>query len=262
MNPNFPRLLACGVFALAASAGEPTTRLNPFAGQNLGEIRAIAKAESRPAGENLRAAWQLYYELEGSWKPKAAKPKPETVQRLDRLRAKLESLPQPPPFDENVPMKTVGLAHDANDPKFTTQLETPEYQNQKALVLVYLSEHEIDRPQAANRAGRLLTVLAVSHPWDWQVHALFARLLADAGQSAVAWKMVANSLFLNPHPDLDDLGYFAFIGRIAAVNSWQEIQLAMREATPDQNLAEQAIKDSNVMFAPGAEPRNFPIKAP
>jgi hypothetical protein len=142
----------------------------------------------------------------------------------------------------------VGLADKIGDDVFLKQKATPEYLNLKALALVYLTEHELDRTGAAQKAGVYLAALAITHPWDWQVHGLYSRFLIDARQNGPAWDEARLSLFLNPNPNGEALRSFAFVGSIAAHDKWIEIEVAIREASKDDSAAEHAIIEAEPLF--------------
>lgn len=182
---------------------------------------------------------------------------------MDQLKAKLERIPGPPWFlgvIDPVHPKDSQIAERVGDSAFETQRATVEYQSMKALAIVYLTEHELDRPNSANDAGRFLSVLTQTHPWDWETHALFSRLFIDAGQSDSGWHSALLSIFLNPQPNLEDLKYFAFVGRASGRAQWPEIQAAIRDAAPDSATAEQAIRASVPLFNSDVKVTNIPQK--
>ncbi len=113
----------------------------------------------------------------------------------------------------------------------------------------WVTEHELDRTGAAQSAWKYLMALSITHPWDWEVHGLYSRLLVDAQQPGPAWQEAKLSLFLNPEPSLGDLNFFAFIGAIAAKGEWPEIQKAMKQAALDDKVAELAIVQSDKLFS-------------
>jgi hypothetical protein len=248
---------AVGLSTLALSgatarAAIPSTELYPFPGYDLGAIRAKTKAEWSSDSKELAEAWRLYAELQGAWMPGARKPQKQTIARLDKIKAELESCPKPGWFVAVLNSPGSGqsqLADKIGDQAFERQKSTPEYQALKALAIVYLTEHELDRDGSAQNAGRYFTALSITHPWDWQVHALYSRLLVDARITEPGWEAEKQSLFLNPEPILGDLKFFAFIGSIAAKSKWPEIQEAIRQAAPDRAVAEQAIAESAKLFS-------------
>jgi hypothetical protein len=248
-------LISLGVVGFAAGA-VPSAKFYPFPGYDLETVRAKTKAESAPDTPDLAEAWRLYGELQGSWRPGAPKPDAEAVAAVDALAGKLEALPRPAWYaaamDPGHPVET-GLADAVGDPVFEAQKATPEYQALKALALVYLTEHELDRKGAAENARRCLVALAVTHPWDWQVHGLYGRFLVDAQLGAPAWEEAKLSLFLDPDPQLNQLKAFAFIGAIAEKSEWPEIQEAMRQACRDGRTADLAIGQSEDLYSGGAK---------
>jgi hypothetical protein len=246
--------LALVVLQCGLRAAIPSSELYPFPGYDLDLVRAKTAAESSGDSAEIVEAWKLYGELQGAWAPQAKPVNPETTAHLDRLKKKLEGLPVPFWFSEQLAHPGSGqisLADKIGDETFRKQKASPEYQNLKALALVYLSEHELDRTGAAQKAGEYLSALAITHPWDWQVHGLYGRFLIDAQQNAPAWDEARLSLFLNPDPSVENLKSFAFVGSIAAHDKWIEIEVAIREASKDDSAAERAILESEPMFTGG-----------
>ncbi|MEO7598539.1 MAG: hypothetical protein ABIV50_06380, partial [Opitutus sp.] len=251
-NKSASVLIALGLFAVAARGLVPSTELYPFPGFDLEVVRAKTAAEALPASADLQEAWRLKQELQGSWAPDARKPKAATLAKLDQLKSHLEALPKPDWFLEvfNSPEpRPTRLADKIGDATFVRQRATPEYQALKSLAIVYLTEHELDRPAAAQSAGRFLTALSITHPWDWEVHGLHARFLVDSQRFGPAWVSARQSLFLNPAPDAENLKFFAFVGSISAKEKWPEIQIAMQQAALDSRVADRAITESALLFS-------------
>ena len=127
----------------------PNTNLYPFGNTDLLQVRKIAKAESHiPERARVDRTSRLYGVLQGAWRPDAHKPTAETIAQLDALKVKLEALEVPAWFTRAIQdpraVRAV-LADKVGDSSFVEQRETPEYQMLKALALVYLTEHELDR---------------------------------------------------------------------------------------------------------------------
>jgi hypothetical protein len=184
------------------------------------------------------------------------KPPEQTIAQLNQLKAKLETLPKPPWFSDALdpvqPVQT-SLADKVGDRTFEKQKSSPEYQALKALAIVYLTEHELDREGSAQKANQYLVALTITHPWDWELHGLYSRFLIDARNNGPAWEEAKLSVFLNPQPSLDQLKSFAFVGSIAAKEKWPEIQRAMRQAATDDRIAELAIVESEGIFSRDAK---------
>lgn len=198
--------------------------------------------------------------------PGARKPDASTVARIERLRTKLEAQPMPAWFADAIKphaSSTVSssLADKIGDAEFERQKATPEYQARKALALVYLAEHELDKPDAATKAGMYLSILGATHPWDWEVHNLYSRLLLDARLNQPAWNAARLGLFLNPRPNVDDLQYFAFVGSIADRGQWPEIQQAIKDAAPVTLIADQAIAKVRGLYGPSVKALVVPPKS-
>lgn len=248
----FAILTLLGFFVAIDRAAIPSTELYPFPGYDLGAVRTKTEAEWSPDSVELAQAWHLYSEIQGSWMPDAPKAPEQTIGQLDRLKKRLETMPTPSWFSDALdPARVVqtGLAEKVGDQTFEKQKSTPEYQALKALAIVYLTEHELDRDGAAQKADRYLVALAITHPWDWEVHGLYGRFLLDARTNGPAWDEAKLSVFLNPNPTLGQLKAFAFIGSIVAKEKWPEIQEAMRQAATDDRVAELAIEESGKLFS-------------
>lgn len=239
----------------AVSAASPASKFYPFPGYDLDLVRAKTKAESAPNIPELDQAWRLFGELQGAWMKGAPQPSAETIAALDALAKKLEALPKPAwfPADSAPGNYETGLAEKIGDPVFVAQKATPEYQAVKALALVYLAGHELDRSGASANAQRYLLALVRTHPWDWQVHGLYGRFLVDLQQHDAAWNEAILGLYLNPKPELGALKAFAFIGSIAAKSEWPEIQEAMRQACADDKVVSLAIEESDPLYTSAAE---------
>lgn len=268
MNNNLSGVLVfLSLFVPPAPAAIPTTELYPFPRDELSALRATTKAEWAPNTKELDEAWRLYGELEGAWKSDAPRPKKETLDRLDMLKARLEALPKPAWFSEalssgEATQVHAHLADKIGDETFEKQRCTPEYQALKALAIIYIAEHELDRPDAVRNAATYFSVLALTHPWDWQIHALYSRLLVDAKLTEPGWMAARESIFLNPAPNVSDLVFFAFIGSIAAREKWPEIQEAMRQAAQDDKVAELAIVEAAKFYGTNAKVTEVPPKTP
>ena len=265
MSPQALAILLFFAFCSLASADGPRSILYPFPDTDLQEIRRITKAETIPASQELNEAWRLYGELKGGWMPNAPKPAVRTIAQLDLLKSKLERSKTPEWFSKALrsPRSSKAeLADKIGDPIFERQRDTSEFQRLKALAIVYLTEHELDREGSASHAGTYLTILTIAHTWDWELHALYARLLIDAGQAGPGWQSATLSIFLNPSPSLKDLEFFAFVGSSADKKQWPEIQIAIRQAAPDAKIAEEAITASAPLFSDAAKLKLVPANPP
>ena len=241
------------VIAACLRGAVPKSPYYPFAPADLEKIRAISRAESIPDAPDLTLAWELYGKVQGSWKPGAPKPSKEVILQLDELKSKLESAPKPQWFQDalnssSAPSGQVTLPKRIGDDVFFDEADSPAYQSQKALTIVYLAEHEIDRPDAVDKAGRYLTLLSVKHPWDWEVHALYARLLSDAELPDPSFHAAVMSIYLNPSPAIGDLEFFAFIGACSKKDQWDEIRRIIDETAPDERTAKQVSEKAKRMF--------------
>ena len=243
----------------------PSSPYYPFGKEDLATIRAIAKAERIQDSTDLALAWELYKDLENSWAPGAPKPSGTTISRLDALKGRLEALPKPKWFqaalDAAGPLGTqTQFPQKIGDGIFVDQSDDAGYQTQKALAVVYMAEHEIDRPSGANNAGRYLTLLAFKHTWDWEVHALYARLLSDAGLRGPALHEAVMGIYLDPNPDSRALDYFAFICATSKEIQWDGVRMIIKDAVSDRQVAEAAIERSKRLFDPRIQVNIVPPK--
>jgi hypothetical protein len=247
-------LLGVAAFQICSLHGAlPKSQYYPFAPTDLVAIRAITKAESIADSPDLTLAWDLYTKVQGSWKPGSEKPSKQVVSALDGLKDKLETAPKPQWILDHLisgsaPDPHVAFAESIGDATFVDQADSPAYQSQKALTIVYLAEHEIDRPEAADKAGTYLTLLSLKHPWDWQIHGLYSRLLTDAGLQEPSFREAVMSLYLNPQPKLEDLQFFAFIAATSKRDQFESIQQIIKETAVDAGTAELAIEHAAVYF--------------
>ena len=245
---------ALGGSAFSAPPDAPPPEY-PFGDAPLSDIRQIASAEASafPLAPTLMQAWSLYLKVQGNWLPGHARPTRDTVAEIDALKARLLAVPSPSWFTETLTSakgeQETKMSDTVGDAVFVAQAADPGYQRMKALALLYLCEHELNRPGSANNAGRTLTALLLSHPWDWEVQALYSRLLLDAKMNTAAFACATQSIYLNPKPSLADLEYFAFIGCAVAKDQWPAIQDAIRAAAPDAATAERAIADMQKIYS-------------
>lgn len=233
----------------------------PIDKDKIAHNRSIAAKESRAEEPELLEAWSLYRSVQGCWMPDAPKPDRAKVRRLDSLTSDLkrESVSTwLKEFEAKGPTFAAVIPVSIDDPAFAAQSAVREYQIQKALAICYMAEHELDVPDAANRAGNLLTALLATHPWDWEVHALYARLLADAQLPGIALKEAGYSLCLNPDPSQADIEYFIFIA-FTAKAELKSVTEAITEAVTDKQLQCQMIKKTEETFASGKR-RFIPAK--
>jgi len=135
------------------------------------------------------------------------------------------------------------LNFDPASPGFTPFRQTETTEQIKALALVYLTEHELDRKGAADKAATALTVLISRTYFDYELHALFARFLADARIPTEAMKEAHLSIYLNPAPTRADLEFATFIFLTAVgKDGWGPIQSILREAASKPEDAETVIQ--------------------
>jgi hypothetical protein len=266
INSAFIWMLVIGfISACSLQSAIPRSPYYPFGKEDLATIRAIAKAERIQDSTDLALAWELYKELENSWAPGAPKPSETTISKLDTLKGRLEGLPKPKWFEAALnaagpPGTQMQLPQKIGDGIFVDQTDDAGYQNQKALAVVYMAEHEIDRPSGANNAGRYLTLLTFKHTWDWEVHALYARLLSDAGLRGPALHEAVLGIYLNPDPDGRALDYFAFICANSKKIQWDGVQMIIKDAVGDRQIAEAAIERSKRLFDPRIKATIVPPK--
>ncbi len=132
---------------------------------------------------------------------------------------------------------------DVLDPRFAEIRETEETERLKALGIVHLAEHELDRAGAAHEGAEIISSLMLRTPLDFELHALYARFLLDAKRSKQALEEARYAIHLDPIPGRDALEFTAFVGLIAAKDGWVLIQAMLREAARDQGEAEAVIKE-------------------
>jgi len=259
------RALVIGMVSVCGlHAAVPKSAYYPFPGADLRRVRAISEAERIGDSSELFLAWKMYGELQNSWAPGAPKPSAQTISNLDNLKAKLEALPKPLWFQEALnasgpPSASTLFPAKVGDAIFLDQADSAAFQAQKALAIVYLTEHEIDRPSGANNAGLYLTLLSLKHPWDWEVHALFARLLGDAGIHDAAFHEAVLSIYLNPSPSDSDLQYFAFIAA-GKKDQWSAVQDIIRDVAKDHRAAHVAIERASPLFESTVASESVPPK--
>jgi len=246
---------------------KPATPFYPFGSTDLATIRTISQAEKIPDSPDLKLAWQIYSQVQGSWKPGASKPEKQVLDNLAELKRKLEDTPKPKWLEDALksypPKKgNVHFPDKVGDETFVEQKDSVEFQNQKALGIIYLAEHELDRPDAAQSAGRYLTVLSLKHPWDWELHALYARLLVDSGAAEPAFRTAVAGIFMNPKPDLEDFQFLAFVAMVYRRDQPEVVLQIIKDAAVDEKTGEEAAKRASELFKSKGDVRNVPLKGP
>jgi hypothetical protein len=243
---------------------QPQVSLRPFKPLSLNVVRTAARAQEGPRTEPLQRAWMFYKKFQGSWKPGAAKPSPEDLASFDSLKTYLEKVKMPDWFLQIKAQagKTIypDLIFDPNAPGFSPFRQTEETERIKALAIVYLTEHELDRPAAANNGAVTISCLMARTPFDYELHALFARFLADAKRFEQAFEEARYGIYLNPQPNRQDLSFAAFIALMAAKDGWDLIQAMLREAAINPEDSEAVIQEWGPRFKGTVEMKNFPIK--
>lgn len=225
---------------------------SPFTPTPLVEVHKAVKAQYGPGTPSLAKAWSLYKKLQGSWMPKHPKPSQADIASLDALKAELEKLPLPSWFIElqKNAGKAVNVApvFDTKSVEFSKFKQTEETERIKALGLIYMAEHDIDRPNTAQKAAVTLSTLMSRTFFDFDLHALYARFLIDAQVPKVALYEARMSIYLNPAPTLDDLRFASFIWFVAARDQWGELEAIIRETASTPSGAEIVIKEMNSKF--------------
>jgi hypothetical protein len=189
--------------------------------------------------------------------PKAPKPDPQEIQKFELFAAEQKGLPLPawitnPPENSNESVRKLAL--NTKDPSFIAFKQTKETQAVKALCLVLMTEHELDRPNAAFKAAKYLQLLLDQTPFDPDARMLFAKMAVDAKDFKYGWYNVRIGLYLTPEPTSNDLEFLCFVGSFVAKNQWGSIQSAIRELAPTPEVAEQVIDKQAILFSDKAKP--------
>lgn len=241
--PPTPQTPSTGEAAPAAK-----TSMRPLKQVSLETLRAAVRAQEGPHTAALIQAWAYYKKFQGSWRPDAKKPSPEDLAAFDAFKGELEKRPLPEWFEQarQQPGKgvSISLNFDPSSPGFSQFRQTEATESIKALALVYLTEHELDRKGAADKGATTLTVL-ISHTYfDHELHALFARFLVDAKVPTNAMEEARLSIYLNPAPTRHDLEFAAFvILHGAGKGGWGPLQAILREAASKPEDAEAVIQE-------------------
>jgi hypothetical protein len=245
----------------AGAAPASAVSLRPYKPTPLATLRTASRAAAGPRTAALETAWRHYERLHGSWRPKAQKPSAEDVAAFDAFKAGLELQPLPAWFHDLKPGEGLAaLVFDPADPRFAAQRETEETERVKALGIVYLTEHELDRPKSAERGATLLATLALRTPFDPQLHAFLARFLADAGKPREAVAEARLAIYLDPAPGPAQLAFTAFVGYLAVRDGWPMFQVLLREAAARPEDAEAVIKAWDPIYRGDAKPIIVPLE--
>lgn len=264
----FTCTLAASLVFLTAHAlgGEPLAKasLNPFPDDDLKTVRQAARALKGPSSADLQAALSFYKEFQGSWMPNAAKPNPQHVASLDALKARLEKATYPEWFvriRDGAETQKLDMVFDSSNAHFLEHKGSAETERLKALGIVYLTEHELNREGAAGKGAGIISVLIVKTPLDADLHAFYARFLLDAHENAMAWKEACLGLYLDPAPDRAALSFVAFVGRIAVPDQWEPIKQMLNEACVDPRDADAVVREWTPRFQKNSSIRNVPVPA-
>lgn len=228
------------------------------------KLTAAVQAQALPESKVLRQAWDYYKQWHGAWQPNHAKPTPaekkevesftETLLRQLVALAASEKLGQ-----QSVDLDRFQKCIQVGSPEFKECAQTEGTQTLKALVLMGLTEHELDMPDGVKIAQPLLMKLLARTPMDPDLYSLYARLSLDARQNPAAWQSVRMATFLRPEPTDSDLEFLCFIGSISAKDQWPAIQTMLREVTKDTAQIDRVVARVGVLFTDKAKPTFTPL---
>ena len=222
--------------------------LRPFKPLPLDTLRKAVNAQEGPSSSDLEMAWKFYQNFRGSWQPGAPKPTPEELSAFDAFKDKLEKEGLPEWFlklEENAGKSVARtMIFDPTNSGFSEFRQTEETERIKSLGIVYLAEHEIDRPGTAEKGAMIISTLMAKTTFDFELHALYARFLADAQMPVEAIKEARLAIYLNPNPTKEDLSFTVFIALIATgKEGWNLVQSMLREAAAKPEDAESVIHE-------------------
>jgi hypothetical protein len=242
---------------LAESLLQSKDDLNPFPGVSRKLLVKASKSQELASNETLDRAWAYYTKFRGAWMPKASKPDPQDIQQFEIFAAKQKAISLPawiikPSGNANERVRKLVL--NPEDPSFEAFKQTKETQAVKALCLVLMTEHELDRPNAAPKAAHYLHLLLDQTPFDPGARMLFAKMAVDAKDFNFAWYNVRIGIYLTPEPNKNDLEFMCFVGSFAVKSQWGSIQSAIRELAPNPELAKQVIEKQAILFTDKAKP--------
>ncbi len=227
-------------------------------------LTAASSAQWIPNSAELDEAWSYYRKWQGSWKPKHAKP--TTAERVEIAafkRTLMQQLPKiaaaenmdKPLFDLDQLKKIVQIG----SPEFEQARQSEDTQKIKALVIMALTEHEIDTAGSWKTAHTLLMKLIARTPIDPDLYFLYARLSVDARQNPAGWQAVRIGAFLRKDLADNDLEFVCFIGSIAAKDQWPAIQKMIHELAADNIQADRVIAKVAGIYTDKAENRFTPL---
>jgi len=225
----------------------PQPSMRPMKQVSLETLRAAVRAQEAPNTPSLTKAWEFYKKFQGSWKPKAPKPAPDDLATFDAFKTEQEKIPLPDWFvqleeKEGKPVP-ISMSFDPSSPDFSKFRQNEETQHIKTLGIIYLTEHELDRKGAAEKGATTISILITRTYFDHELHALFARFLADAKVPAIAMQEAILGIYLNPAPTRQDLEFAAFVMLPAASkDGWGAVQTVLREAASKPEDAEVVIQ--------------------
>jgi hypothetical protein len=230
------------------------------------QLTMAVRAQELPNTKVLQQAWNYYQKWQGTWQTNHVKP---TLAEKKEVESFTEVLLQKLPVlaaAEKLGQQSVDLDRFRNSIKVGSQefkscAQTEGTQTLKALVLMGLTEHELDIPDGVKIAHPLLMKLLARTPIDPDLYSLYARLSLDARQNPAAWQAVRMATFLRPDQADSDLEFLCFIGSIAAKDQWPAIKLMLREVAHDPAQVERVVARVEVLFTDKAKPIFTPLGA-
>jgi hypothetical protein len=230
------------------------------------QLTVAVRAQERPNTKVLQQAWNYYQQWQGTWQPNHVKPTPAEKKEVESFT---ENLLQKLPVlasAEKLGQQSVDLDRFKDSIKVGSQdfkscTQTEGTQTLKALVLMGLTEHELDIPDGVKIAHPLLMKLLARTPIDPDLYSLYARLSLDARQNPAAWQAVRIATFLRPDPTDSDLEFLCFVGSIAAKDQRPAIKLMLREVAHDPAQIERVVARTEILFTDKAKSIFTPLGA-
>jgi len=229
--------------------------LNPFPGVSREKLIKASQAQSLPNTDELEKAWHYYNIFRGTWSPTAPKPDKKELSDFERFSKALKARELPKWAMSNsgsTEPRLKKITLDTSDPDFKKLCQTSETQFVKTLCLVFLTEHELDRPGAYMKASDLLYLLTEQTPFDPDARLLFAKAGVDAKDYDFAFYNARIGLFLSIKPSQNDLEFFCFVGAFTGKDKWPIIQNSIHLLANDETLAQSVISKQAILFGPKA----------
>lgn len=217
----------CCAAAMQAAVG--ASKLCPIPGRDIASLRKIVSAEAIEQSDPLREAWEFLDEY--SSKPQE-EISPIRTGRFGRFKAYLENQKKPEWYTRS-PIGETLFARAIGDDVFVRQRESTETQDIKALAILYIADAKAGSSVGNTLAEDVIARLLRRTPWDWEIRAIYSRLLLSVGKQSDAWFQARMAAYLSPSPQLWQLQQLESLAEKIMPSDWDEVEKMMDDVADD-----------------------------